>query len=101
MSGLAEAFAELDGIEAASVHDNFEPSAKFARLAIRMRPEVGPLILLLPLNELLDEDPRDVAAFYSECIAQQVRMRRGECIFCGSDCGCEKPRILRLPEQDD
>jgi hypothetical protein len=93
VSKLAEAFTQLEGIKSARVVDSSK--SKWASVCpagiqiLEMMPDVGdPMILYVDLNLPRSNTPGEIAEFYSENIAQRVRARRGECIFCGASCGC-------------
>jgi hypothetical protein len=101
---LAEAFAQLEGIESASVENDvwfysslMDTGHYKAPFAVRLVPSLGKPMWLIPDDKLIEEQPPDfIAEFYADNIEQRVRARRGECIFCGADCDCAEP-ALRKP----
>jgi hypothetical protein len=101
VNSLAQAFEELDGIKSATLEDphgkRHAPGRPENFHNLRLVPEVGDEMWLFAFKELTQGlSAPQIAEFYSENIAQRVRARRGECIFCGADCDCDEP-TLRTP----
>jgi hypothetical protein len=97
---LPEAFAQLEGIESASLEnpagERHAPGRPENFWNLRLVPEFGSPMWLFAFKELTEGlDAQSIAAFYSDNIAQRVRARRGECIFCGACCDCAEPALRK------